>query len=192
MQDFKKQAETFGAIIQSRDVVAVELNEEDGFFIRTTTETFRSNSVILAFGLTPKDLGVPGESKLKGRGVSYCATCDAPFFRGKRVVVVGGGSHALDAAEVLSRLASHVSVFNEKEKFIGSSTIIQTVESSPNIQVRNQARVLQILGEDRVTGVIVEQNGKTETLLLDGVFVELVHSKTDWVEHLWNWFAKAD
>jgi thioredoxin reductase (NADPH) len=185
MQDFKKQAEEFGAIIQSGDVLAVEPDPEEGFFVRTTLETFRCHAVILAFGLTPKDLGVPGEAPLKGRGVSYCATCDAPFFKEKRVAVVGGGTHALDAAEYLSRLANSVVVFNEQEQFVGTTQVIQSVQSATNVQVRHKTRVLQILGNERVTGVIVESEGKTETFPLDGIFVELGYTaKTDWVAHV--------
>lgn len=172
MMHFKRQAETYGAKILLEEVTSVA-KHDDEFSIQTHVGTYTSSAVILAQGLTHRHLNVPGEEKFIGRGVSYCATCDAPLFQGKRVVVVGGGNSAMDAALVLSKYASDVTIVTVNEEFRGERVLIDRMQAMPNITAITQGTMKSVDGEDAVSGVTYLHDDQTKSLPVDGVFVEI-------------------
>lgn len=186
MSDFEKQAKKFGAQIQFGEVE--EIIPQDGdFLVKTSNNQFLSHAIILAFGLTPRDLGVPGEEKFKGQGVSYCATCDAPLFKGKTVVVIGGGNSGLDAADLLAKLGSPVYLIHNIDHLSGDEILRKKVEENTKIKIFLNTSVLEILGKDLVTGIKIKDNqtGKEQELKVQGVFIEIGYKpKTDWVKKL--------
>ncbi|MFA5927344.1 MAG: FAD-dependent oxidoreductase [Patescibacteria group bacterium] len=166
---FKSQAEKFGAKVTMEEVSKI-IPHDGQFEIKTSTGKYETQSVILAFGKKPRELGVPGEDKFKGRGVTYCATCDAPFFKNKTVVVVGGGNSALDAAVLSSKLASKVYVVQKFSKFNGEQYLIDKVSDAKNIEVIFDNEIEKIEGEKTVNSVTLRSGRKIET---SGVMVEI-------------------
>ncbi len=171
---FKKQAEKFGAIVKFAEVTAVR-QEGDGFVVSVHTTEYHARSVILTFGKTPRNLEVPGEKAFQGKGVSYCATCDIPLYRGKTVAVVGGGNSALDAAIYGSAIAEKIYLVHRRDEFRGEQILIDRVLAKPNIEVIYNAIAKEINGTDRVTSLtITDVNmNKERQLALHGVFVEI-------------------
>lgn len=183
MQTFIDQAKKLGLKPISGEVKEITKNQ-DGFFVDTFTQSFIAGSVILSFGLTPRDLGVPGENELKGRGVTYCATCDGPLFRNKTVAVVGGGNSALEAAEYLARLAQKVYLINNSDKFGGENLLLDKIKKIKNIELRCSHQVKELQGKNKLEKIILSDAGgkETEELAADGIFVEIGHmAKTDWL-----------
>ena len=186
---FRKQAEKWGAKFDFNEATKLE-KDGDNFLIRTNAQEYRAMSVILAFGLTPSDLGVKGEEQFKGRGVSYCATCDGPLYKNKKVVVVGGGNSALEAVEYLSRLAEKVYLVNNTDRLIADNVLIQQAKAKGNLELFCSHEVVEIKGEKKVEGVlIVDVNNKEaqHEIAADGIFVEVGHRpKTDWLRGTLN------
>ncbi|MFA5048031.1 MAG: FAD-dependent oxidoreductase [Patescibacteria group bacterium] len=184
-QSFQKQAEKWGVEFDFNEVVKLEKSGDD-FLVKTNTDEYKTAAVILAFGLTPSDLGVKGEEQFKGRGVSYCATCDGPLYKNKKVVVVGGGNSALEAVEYLSRLAERVYLVNNTDRLMADSVLIQQAKTKGNLELFCSHEVVEIKGDKKVSGVlIVDVNNKKEQqeLAVDGIFVEVGHKpKTDWLK----------
>jgi thioredoxin reductase (NADPH) len=165
------QAKVFGAeFVAGAQVSAVE-RAEDGFAVTASSGTYRAPAVLLATGASRK-LGVPGEAELTGRGVSYCASCDAPFFRNKHVAVVGGGNSACDEAFYLSALASRVTVIHRKSAFRSQSAADKVLRNE-KIAVRFNAVVKAIVGASRVEALTLAdaETGAEERFPVDGVFV---------------------
>ncbi|MBU0613163.1 thioredoxin-disulfide reductase [Patescibacteria group bacterium] len=186
MELFKKQAEDHGAKIIYKEVEAIEKGEEQ-FVVKTRDEEFIGKTIILAFGLTPKDLGVPGENELKNKGVSYCVTCDGPLFKNKTVAVVGGGNSALDAAELLTKIAKKVYMIHRKDSFSGENIVADQLMKRDNIEVLLNTEVTEIQGNDKVESIKTKNNqsSKESIVKCDGVFVEVGYiAKTDIVKDL--------
>jgi len=180
------QAEKLSVEFLSNEVLAIT-KAEVGFSVKTNTENFFAKSVILAFGLTPRDLGVPGEEKFKGRGVSYCATCDGPLFKQKTVAVVGAGNSALEAAEYLSKLAKKVYLINRSEKFSGEEETEKQAGKLKNLETLCGAEIKEIAGSSKVEKIIIanQSTGEIKELAVDGVFVEIGHApQTGWLKGL--------
>jgi thioredoxin reductase (NADPH) len=156
-QDLHRQAETFGARFMIE--AAVSLRKTEPYFSVTlgNGETLTAPAVIAATGAKYRTLGIPGEAELYGRGVSYCATCDGPFFKGKRIFVVGGGDAACDEAQYLSRLTETVVLIHRKERFRAQKALAERVLANPHIEVRFNTRMLEIRGEKRVSSVLLER-----------------------------------
>jgi thioredoxin-disulfide reductase len=184
---FKEQAVGAGAEIQFAEVTAIEKRADNTFQIKTNIGDFQSATVILAFGLEQRKLGVPGEKELTGRGVAYCATCDGPLYRNKVVAVVGGGNSAFDAADYLAQLASRVYLLVRSENFRAENTLIEVVKSNPKIEIHLNTEITEVIGEKRVEKVRLVNNKtqeKTE-LELNGVFIETGwQTKTEFVKDL--------
>lgn len=181
MQNFRVQAEKHGAEIRAIEVEGLSVTNSL-FILKTPQENIEARSVILAFGLTPRDLGVPGEEKLKGRGVSYCVTCDGPLFKGKKVLVCGGGNHALDAAEFMAKIAAEVHIVYERSQFRGAAELTKKVMGDEKIQKHLGEKVAVIEGDDRVRRVVFESGTGLE---LDGVFIEIGYvANTKWLSGL--------
>ncbi len=183
----KEQAEMYGAEFVFDEVVEiVEDRECPGlcYTVRTTTDEFHATAIILAFGKTPRDLGVQGEQKFKGRGVSYCAVCDGPLFRGKAVAVVGSGDQALEAVNYLSNVVSRVYLVHNYNDPIGSEEIVRQVRGIPNVTLVPNSRVVRLEGETKLEKVIVSdtRNNLEQELSVDGIFVEIGYlAKTEFL-----------
>ncbi len=187
MSKFEEQAKAFGAQFVYDEVISIREREDVCFSVKTSNAEYETCALVLAFGKTPRDLGVPGEDKLKGRGVSYCAICDGPLFKKKVVAVAGSGDPALDAATFLSGLASKLYLIHTWEKPLGDEKTLVDLRRTQNVEFVPFSRVVEVLGEQKVTGVTVEHSGTKEhkEFRVDGLFVEIGYvAKTDFVKDL--------
>lgn len=186
-EKFKEQAEKSGAQIKFAQVTGLK-KQNNEFIIQADAEEIKARTVILAFGLSPRTLDVPGEKELTGRGVTYCATCDGPLYRGKTVAVIGGGNSALDAGEYLSKLAQKVYMLHRRDEFRGEAVLIDHVKSAPNIEIIYNAQVTAVQGQKKVEGLSYKTtDGQEKEIKLDGIFVEIGHvAKSDWLKNIIN------
>jgi thioredoxin-disulfide reductase len=171
---FKKQAEKFGAEIKFAEVTAVKA-DGDNFIVEAHDNHYKTQSVILAFGKTPRNLDVPGEKEFQGKGVSYCATCDIPLYKGKTVVVVGGGNSAIDAAIYGSNVAEKIYLVHRRDQFRGEQILVDRMQQKENIEIIYNAVSKEVKGTDRVTSLVIADVNTNEEreLTVDGVFVEI-------------------
>jgi thioredoxin reductase (NADPH) len=176
MQDFRAQAERFGAEFITDDVTKVDFSERP-FRVWVGDDEYRAQTVIVATGASARQLGLPSEQKLQGRGVSYCATCDAAFFPGKHVVVVGGGDSAMEEATFLTRFAAKVTIVHRREEFRASQIMLDRARANEKIEWVTNAVIDEVLGEDRVTGIRLRDinSGERWELEADGVFAAIGH-----------------
>jgi len=174
MKKFEEQVKGFGVEIIYHGVD--EIKEVDGkFIVKTKDKEFESKVVILAFGKTPKTLDVPGEREYQGRGISYCATCDAPLFKDKIVAVAGGGNSALDAALLSSGIAKKVYLIHRRDKFRGFETLVKEVKEKKNVELVMESIVTEFSGEKFLKSINVKnvKTNEIKELEVDGVFVEI-------------------
>ena len=194
---FKEQAELYGAQFIYDETVGIEEHDECPglcFRVKTTGGEFYATTVIMAFGKTPRDLGVPGEERLKGKGVSYCAICDGPLFKGKTVAVVGTGDQALEAVNYLANIASTIYLIHNYDRPIGSEELVDQVINLPNVQPLPNSRVSGLKGDSRLEKVEVvnTETGERSEVDADGVFVEMGYvAKTDWLKDVVRLTAKG-
>lgn len=172
MMKFKTQAEKYGARVMLEEVMSVK-KVADGFTVTSANGNYSSTALILAQGLTHKRLNVPGEEEYIGKGISYCATCDAPLFKGRSTAVIGGGNSAMDAALLLAHFCPSVTLVNHNAEWRGEKVLIDRISATPTIRQILNAETKEIRGEKTVTGVVIEHQGRTETLSVGGVFVEI-------------------
>lgn len=173
-ETLKKHAENAGVTINILEPVESVKKDGNRFFIETNKDTYETKAVIVATGLIHRKLRVPGESMFSGRGVSYCATCDGAFFKGKKVAVVGGGTGAAMAALNLADLASRIYVVTKRENLRVAEKIIETrLKKAGNIEIKPKSSVKAIVGENCVEKIEIDTLGKPKTLDVDGVFVEV-------------------
>lgn len=173
MERVRQQAEKFGAEVRASQEVD-RIDVAGAFFaLRTGEATIQAHSVVVAAGSVYRRLGVPGEESLLGRGVSFCATCDAPFYRNLPLVVAGGGNSALQETVHLANFASRITVVQNLDRLTGSRVLEDRVRSLPNVEILLSHRVTEVLGDKAVQGVVLEDvaEGKTRTLAVDGLFV---------------------
>ena len=191
MADFRRQAERFGAEFVTDDVTRVDFSERP-FRVYVGDDEYRTEAVIVATGASARQIGLPSEQTLQGRGVSYCATCDGAFFRDKIVVVVGGGDSAMEEATFLTRFASKVVIVHRREEFRASPIMVDRARANEKIEFVLNAVVEEVLGEGdgHVTGVRLRDTvtGETSELPADGLFVAIGHDPTtglflDWLDH---------
>jgi thioredoxin reductase (NADPH) len=166
------QAKRFGVDIRMEEVAKIEL-DGDMKIVTTAEGVYRAPVVILAMGADPVKLNVPGEAELRGRGVSYCATCDAPFFRDKKVVVVGGGDSALKEGLFIAKFAREMVLVHRRQEFRGEKIYQSAVRSNPKFSLRLDSVLERINGQDRVESVSLRnlKSGQTDTVPCDGVFI---------------------
>lgn len=169
---FERQAKRFNTRFKNGKVEKVDFSGKP-FKLFVGGEILEAQAVILALGSAPKWLGLPSEKKLIGRGVSVCATCDGPFFKNKKVIVVGGGDSALKEAYYLAKIAKSVTVIHRREEFRAQEALQTQVKALPNVQFVLNSEVLEILGEGKVTGVKIKNNqsGGISEMEVDGVFI---------------------
>lgn len=180
MEEMRKQAERFGAKLMVRHVEKAELTERP-IRIHAEGDVFECNAFIIASGASAKLLGIESEKLLMGYGVSTCATCDGAFFRGKRVVVVGGGDSAMEEATFLTKFASEVLLVHRRDKFRASKIMQDKAAANPKIKFMLDAEIAEVLGDKDKTGVtgVRIRNVKTGAVTVhetDGVFVAIGHT----------------
>ena len=170
----KKQAERFGVKSKTAEVVRLDLTAEPKL-IKTASETFLSRTVVLATGANPRELGVEKESELVGRGVAYCAACDGMFYRGKTVIVVGGGNTAAADALLLSRIAEKVILVHRRDTLRATKIYHEPLMQAENVEFRWNSTVKELLHEAKITGVRLSDvnTGEESTIACDGVFVSV-------------------
>ena len=177
MEQFRKQAERFGTRIISSNVTNVDFSERP-FKVWVDDELYESDTVIISTGASARWLGIPGEEKLRGFGVSACATCDGFFFRDREIAVVGGGDSAMEEALFLTKFASKVTIIHRRDEFRASKIMARRALDHDRIEVLWDTVPEEVLGEDGVTGLRV-RNVKTEAesvLEVEGVFVAIGHT----------------
>ena len=180
MDAMRKQAERFGAEIVYDDVVSADVQGDSKRVVLDGGDTYTARAVIVATGSQVRKLGVPGEVEYSGRGVSYCATCDGFFFRGKPIVVVGGGDSALTEADFLSRFGSSVTVIHRRDTFRASRILVDRAEKNPKVDFRMNAVVERVNGDDEsgAHSVTIRDTvtGDTTEIPANGVFVAIGHT----------------
>jgi len=181
MATMRAQAERFGAELVSDDVTRVDFSEQP-LRVYVGEQEYRARAVIVATGATARQLGLEGERALQGRGVSYCAVCDAAFFRGLDVVVAGGGDSAMEEATFLSKFARKVYVVHRRDEFRASKIMIDHARARDNIEFVMNAEVVDVLGahHGKVNAVILRDTvtGEQRELPTDGLFVAIGHDPT--------------
>lgn len=176
MEQFRKQAERFGTRMRAVDVTSVDFSQRP-FKVSVSGDEFTTDSVIVATGATARWLGVPGEEKLTGKGVSACATCDGFFFKDQELVVVGGGDTAMEEALFLTKFASKVTIVHRRDEFRASKIMADRAIAHEKIEVIWNAVVTEITGDSTVTGVTLQDTvtGEATEMKVGGVFVAIGH-----------------
>jgi len=176
MDQMEKQAARFGAEILPVHVTDVDLSERP-FVVRAGDQEWRGRTIIVATGATARWLGVPGEEKLRGRGVSACATCDGFFFRDRELVVVGGGDTAMEEATFLTKFASKVTIVHRRDNFRASKVMSARALANPKVDVIWNTTVAEVHGDDAVSGVTLNdiRTDRSRTFAADGLFVAIGH-----------------
>jgi thioredoxin reductase (NADPH) len=179
MEQFRKQAERFGSRLHQVDVTEVDFSVSP-FRVNVGADEYTADSVVIATGASATWLGVPGEERFTGKGVSACATCDGFFFRDQEIIVVGGGDTAMEEALFLTRFASKVTLVHRRDEFRASKIMSTRAIEHPKIEVRWNSIVTEIHGEDQVSGATLQDTltGETKQMSVDGVFVAIGHKPT--------------
>jgi thioredoxin reductase (NADPH) len=177
MDDLRRQAERFGAELVADDVVSVDLTGDIKTVTDTLGQTFRAKTVILAMGSGYRKLDIPGEDRLSGHGVSWCATCDGFFFRDQHIVVVGGGDSAVEEATFLTKFASKVTLVHRRDELRASKIMQERAFANPKIEFAWNGQVADLVGDERLEGVILEDTVTGERRHVDatGLFVAIGH-----------------
>ncbi|HUZ26086.1 MAG TPA: thioredoxin-disulfide reductase [Streptosporangiaceae bacterium] len=176
MDNLRKQAERFGAVLVPEDVTEVDLAATPKV-VRVGEDTYLARTVIIATGSSYRELGVPGEKRLAGHGVSWCATCDGFFFRDTDIAVVGGGDSAIEEATFLTRFARSVTVVHRRDKLRASKIMQHRALANPKIKFAWDSEVAEVLGQDRVSGLRLRnlKTGEESVLPVTGMFVAIGH-----------------
>jgi thioredoxin reductase (NADPH) len=177
MEQMRKQAERFGAVFKDEDATAVDFTVRP-FKVVSDSGTHEARAVIVATGSSAKWLGLESETRLRGKGVSACATCDGFFFKDKRVVVVGGGDSAMEEANFLTKFATEVTIVHRRDSFKASKIMAARALSNPKIKVRWDTTITEVLGKDHVEGVRLKnlKSGKEEVFPCEGYFSAIGHT----------------
>src|SRR3989338_1156206 len=156
------------------DEEIIELKgHKSGVYVKTDKAEYEAKTAIIASGKRSRELGVPGEKEFKNKGLTYCATCDAPLFAGKVVAVIGGGNSGLDAALQLMNIAKYVYVINIAPDLTGDPIMQEKVKNSDKVEVLNSTQVTAVIGDKMVTGIKIKKDAEEKPLSLQGIFVEI-------------------
>jgi thioredoxin reductase (NADPH) len=177
MEQMRGQAERFGAELVTDDIVSVDLTGEIKTVVDGSGATHRARTVILATGSAYRHLNVPGEEKLSGHGVSWCATCDGFFFRGQDIAVIGGGDSAVEEATFLTRFANSVTLVHRRDELRASKIMAERAHSNEKIRFAWNSTVEEIVGDPKVSGIVLKDTvtGETRELPVTGVFIAIGH-----------------
>jgi len=177
MESMRKQVERFDAKIITDDIVSMKLTGEIKELTDGSGNTVKAKSVILAMGSAYKEIGLPNEKRLSGRGVSWCATCDGFFFRDQVIAVVGGGDSAMEEANFLTKFASKVVLIHRRDSFRASKIMIDRASANPKIEFLFNHEVIDVLGEEKVVGLKLKNTLTGEESVKDftGLFVAIGH-----------------
>lgn len=184
MAKMRKQAERFNTRFISEDVVSVDFSKKP-YLINTESKSLQTQALIIATGASAMWLGLESEQRLRGKGVSACAVCDGFFFKGKVVVVVGGGDTAMREVNYLSKLCKRVTVVHRRDKLRAQPALQELVKAKQNVDFVWNTAIEEVLGEDKVTGIKVKniQNGEMSTIEADGLFIAIGHKpNTDFLK----------
>ncbi len=175
MQRMKEHAVSFEEVTEKLAKVEAVEKISNGFKVTMSGgETAESKALIFATGSVKRHLGVPGEEKLSGKGVTYCATCDAFFYKGKDVAVIGGGDSAVEGAAIAAQVANRVYLVHRRDKFRAEPYWVEKVKERDNVTLVLERNVMEVLGEEKVEGVKLDKPFEdSETLKVDGVFIEI-------------------
>lgn len=186
IQKFKKHVEFLNVSIKEEKVQKIQ-KSDNTFIIYTNKAKYISKTVIIAMGLMPKRLEIKGEEKLVGKGISYCANCDSPLYRNKDVAIVGGGNSALDAAELLTKIAKKVYLIHSLDEFRGFEALLKEIKKRVNIEIIYNSEPEEIGGKEKVEYIKIYNNKdkKTKKIVVAGVFIEVGRiAHTDLVKDL--------
>jgi thioredoxin reductase (NADPH) len=176
MMNMRQQAERFGSVIVDDEVLKVDFKKRP-FTITTHAETYTAEATLICTGASPRKLGIPAEQQFSGRGVSYCATCDGPFFKGENIVVVGGGDTAMEEATFLTKFGKSVRVVHRRDSLRASKILQQKALENPKIEFIWNNVVEDIKGNNKISTVLVKDinTGKERTIETGGLFVAIGH-----------------
>jgi len=177
VEKMKKQAENFGVNIEFDEVEKIE-KKNNGFIIKTDWEEYFAKGLILAVGSSPKKTGVPGEEKFLGKGVAFCATCDGPFFKDKDVIIVGAGNSGVQEGLFLLNYVNSLKFVEFMPQMNAEKILQERIKKKKNVDIYLNTELLEIIGDDRITGVKVRdrESKKEETLKAEGVFLYVGYS----------------
>jgi thioredoxin reductase (NADPH) len=177
MDIMTKQAQHFGTEVIIDNVVSVDFSNKP-FIVRTASTEYKADSVIIATGAEANWLNLENEQRLRGKGVSACATCDGFFFKNKDVVVIGGGDSAMEEANFLTKFANHVTVIHRRDEFKASKIMLKRAQDNPKIEFVTNVTVTDVLGKDSMEGVKIKHNetGEERTIVAQGYFAAIGHT----------------
>jgi len=182
-----QQVKDLGVDIKIDEIKKISKNSDGSFLVETGKNSYSAKTIIVAMGLEPKQLNLDRENELIGRGISYCANCDGPLFRGKNVAVAGGGNAALDATEVMSKIAEKVYLIYRKPQLKAFESLILAVKNKSNVEIILNSEISKIIGGEKLEKlkIIGNVSQKLRELDIDGLFIEIGHQpKTDVVADL--------
>jgi thioredoxin reductase (NADPH) len=182
MMNMRQQAERFGAEIVDDEVVQVDFKKRP-FVVTTFAKTYEAEAVIVCTGASPRKLGIPAEQQYSGRGVSYCATCDGPFFKGQDIIVVGGGDTAVEEASFLTKFGKSVKIVHRRDSLRASKIMQEKAMENPKIEFIWNSVVSDIKGDKKLATVTIRdiKNGSERTLDAGGLFVAIGHEPNTWI-----------
>ena len=173
VEKFEEHLKDYKIEVHEQEPVKSVKKKNKIFEVKTGKGTYQSKTIIIASGKQPRHLKVPGEKEFTGKGVTYCATCDAPLYKGKNVVIVGGGNSAIEAAMILEKYAKKMYMLVREEKAKGEPVLLDKLNKMKNLEIIPKANTTAITGDKFVTGLEYEQDSKKKSIKTDGVFVEI-------------------
>ena len=189
MIQFREQAERFGAEYLTDDVTRVDFSERP-FRVNVGEDEYLAETVIIATGATARQLGLPSERSLQGKGVTYCAVCDAAFYREKEVIVAGGGDSAMEEAIFLTKFVDKVTIVHRRDEFRASNIMLDRARANEKIEWLTNSVIEEVVGEQKMSGVHIRntQTDEVSELRADGLFVAIGHDPNtklfvDWIDH---------
>ncbi|MBW3004955.1 FAD-dependent oxidoreductase [Candidatus Woesearchaeota archaeon] len=173
VEKFEEHLKEYKIDVHEQEPVEAVKKKGKAFEVKTKKGTYQTKTVIIASGKQPRKLNVPGEKELYGKGVTYCATCDAPLYKGKTVAVIGGGNSAIEAAMILEKYAKKIYMLIFGDKVQGEPVLLDKIKAMKNLEIITKADTKAITGDKFVKGIDFEQNKKKNSIKVDGVFIEI-------------------